>query len=238
MEVDYVVVGGGYAGLMCGKKLIDEGYKTLIFEMREIGGELSIFSKLSDFKEKYEKFIEEVKELRKEVPVEIGTVIKSKPVIVNSESGLKRLEARKIVLCTGAADIAPAKLNILGKRLAGIYTLENALKLLADNMKIGNKVLLAGNDKILELAESQLYRAGCEVEFSELEGDINVMGKSRVEGVEINGREYKCDTLVVYGGREPFNPLKLKGQPVGNISACTYDYEIVKKNVENFISSF
>ncbi|RLI73146.1 hypothetical protein DRP04_16130 [Archaeoglobales archaeon] len=234
--VDYVVIGGGYAGLVCGKKLIDEGFDTLIFEMRRVGGELSVFSRLSDFRTKYEKFIEEVEELKKEVPVEKGTVIKSKPVIVNSENGLKRFEAKKIILCTGATDVTPAKLNVIGKRVAGIYTLETALRLLSENMKIGSKVLLAGNDKILELAESQLYRLGYEVEFSKLEGDINVIGKTRVEGVEISGVEYTCDTLVVFGGREPFNPLKLKGIPVGNINTCTYDYSKVEENVKDFVS--
>jgi ribulose 1,5-bisphosphate synthetase/thiazole synthase len=238
--VDYVVVGGGYAGLMCGKKLIEEGFETLIFEMKEVGGELSFLSKLSDFNSAYEKYIEEIEELKKEVAVEKGTVIKSKPVIVSSENGLKRFEAKKILLCTGATDIVPAKLNVIGKRVAGIYTLETALRLLSENMKIGSKVLLAGKEgeesKILELAESQLYRLGYEVEFCGLDEDINVIGKERVEGVEIAGRTYKCDTLIVFGGRESFNPLKLRGMPVGNVSACTYDYSKVEEDVKNFIS--
>ncbi len=237
VTVDYVVVGAGYAGLMCGKKLIEEGFKTLVFDMRESGGELAVFSKLSDFRASYEKYIEEIEELKKEVPVERGTVIKSKPVIVNSGSGLKRFEAKKVILCTGATDIAPARLNILGKRVAGIYTLENALRLLSENMRIGNKILLAGkDDKVVELTEAQLYRLGYDVELSRLEGDVNVIGKERVEGVEISGETYKCDALIVFGGREPFNPLKLRGTPVGNVVTCTYDYSKVEENVKNFVS--
>ncbi len=235
--VDYVVIGAGYAGLLCGKKLIDEGFSIRVFDMREIGGELAVFSKLSDFRAMYEKYIEEIKELKNEVPVEMGTVIKSKPVIVNSKDGLKRYEARRVILCTGATDIAPARLNILGKRVAGIYTLETALRLLSENTRLGNKVLLAGTeDKIIEVAETQLYRMGYEVELSKLEGNVNVIGKDRVEGVEISGQVYKCDTFIVFGGREPFNPLKLRGTPVGNVVECTYDYAKVEENVKNFIS--
>ncbi len=236
MQVDYVVVGGGYAGLMCGKSLIEKGFNVLIFEMREIGGELSVFSKLGDFREKYECYIEEVEELKKEVPVEKGTVIKSKPVIVSSENGLKRLEAKRIVLCTGASDTIPSELNIVSRRMTGIYTLDNALRLIAEKEKIGSKVLLTGREKILKLAELQFCSLGYDTELIELEGDIRVYGKKRVEGVEIAGREYKCDTLVICNGREPFNPLKLKGLPVGNVSVCTYDYSKVEENVKNFIS--
>lgn len=237
VAVDYVVIGAGYAGLKCAEILMDKGFKTMVFDMRESGGEISVFSKLSDFSSSYEKYIEEVEELKKDIPVDIGTVIKSKPVIVNSGNGLKRFEARRILLCTGATDIAPAKLNVLGKRVAGIYTLETALRLISENTRIGNKVLIAAKeDKIVELAESQFYRLGYEVELSELEGDINVIGKERVEGVEIGGESYQCDALVIYGGRNPFNPLKLRGTPVGNVVACTYDYSKVEENVKNFLS--
>ncbi|WP_202319809.1 FAD-dependent oxidoreductase [Archaeoglobus neptunius] len=239
VAVDYVVVGAGYAGLKCAELLMDRGFKTLIFDMREAGGEISVFSRLSDFSSKYEKYIEEIRELRRDIPVDVGTVIKSKPVIVNSGNGLKRFEAKRVLLCTGATDIAPAKLNVLGKRVAGIYTLETALRLVSRDNKIGNKILIAAKeDKIVELAESQFYRMGYEVELSSLGDSINVIGRERVEGVEIEGETFKCDTLVVYGGRSPFNPLKLRGTPVGNVVTCTYDYSKVEENVKNFIAKF
>lgn len=237
VTVDYVVVGAGYAGLKCADALIDKGFNTLVFDMRGSGGEICVLSKLSDFSSKYEKYIQEVKELKKDIPVDVGTVIKSKPVIVNSGNGLKRFEAKRVLLCTGATDIAPAKLNILGKRMAGIYTLETALRLISEEKRIGNKILFAvKKDMIVEVAESQFYKLGYDVELAELRDDISVIGKERVESVEIGGETYSCDTLVVYGGRSPFNPLKLRGTPVGNIVTCTYDYSRVEENVKNFLS--
>lgn len=237
VSVDYVVVGAGYSGLMCGKKLIEKGFNTLVFEMREVGGELSTFAKLSDFRAKYEKYIEKVEQLSQEVPVEKGTVIKSKPVIVSSETGLKRLESKKVIICTGATDVAPARLNVLGKKIGGIYTLENALRLMAGNTRLGKKILfVTKEDKIVSVAEEQFYRLDYEVELVKLEGDINIIGKDHVEAVEVGGEKYSCDALVIYGGREPFNPLKLRGTPVGNVISCTYDYSKVEENVKNFVS--
>uniref|UniRef100_A0A7C3RAQ9 NAD(P)/FAD-dependent oxidoreductase n=1 Tax=Archaeoglobus fulgidus TaxID=2234 RepID=A0A7C3RAQ9_ARCFL len=237
VTVDYVVIGAGYAGLMCAEALMKRGFRTLVFDMRSSGGEIAVFSKLEEFRSKYEKYIEKVEEIKEEIPVDIGTVIKSKPVIVNSGNGLKRYEARRVILATGAADSAPVKLNVLSKKVRGIYTLDSALREISENNRIGEKVLLAAkDDAVVKLAESQLSRLDYDVEISELTGNVEVIGKERVEGVEISGVRYSCDTLVVYGGRNSFNPLKLRGTPVGNIVTCTYDYSKVEENVKNFIA--
>ena len=89
-SIDYVVIGAGYAGLMCAEALMDRGFKTLVFDMRSSGGEIAVFSKLEEFKSKYEKYIERVREIREDIPVDIETVIKSKPVILHSGKGLQR----------------------------------------------------------------------------------------------------------------------------------------------------
>jgi len=237
VAVDYVVIGAGYAGLSCAEVLMNKGFKTLVFDMRKSGGEIEVFSKLEGFRSKYEKYIERVEELKKNIPVDIGTVIKSKPVIVNSGNGLRRFESRRVILATGATDSAPVRLSVLSKKVEGIYTLENALRMLSENSKIGNRILFAAKeDWIVKLAEEQFTELGYEVEVIELSEDIGVVGKERVEGVESGGVMYKCDALVVYGGRVPFNPLKLRGTPVGNVVTCTYDYSKVEENVKNFIA--
>ncbi|MCS7121321.1 MAG: NAD(P)/FAD-dependent oxidoreductase [Archaeoglobaceae archaeon] len=237
VTVDYVVVGAGYAGLMCGKKLTEKGLNTLIFEMRESGGELVVFSKLDYFREKYEKYIKEVEELKSLLSVEKGTVIKSKPVIVSGENGLKRLDARKVLICTGAADLLPLKLNFLRKKMNGIYTLDNALRLIAEKNRIGEKILIAAkNEEVVKIAEQLFLSLNYNVETVEISGEINVFGKERVESVEAGGENFKCDTLVIYKGREAFNPLKLRGTPVGNIVTCTYNYSKVESNVKNFLA--
>lgn len=237
VSVDYVVIGAGYAGLNCAVRLIEKGLKILVFDMRGAGGELDVFSKLSVFAEEYTKYIEEVEELKKLVSVELGTVIKSKPVIVSSKNGLKRFESRRVLLCSGAADFAPVKLSALGKKIAGIYMLDHTLRAISEKKRIGEKILLVCNkDPIIKLAEKQLMEMNYSLETTNVGDKINVIGERRVEAVEIDGVEYKCDTLVFYNGREPFNPLKLKGTPVGNVVTCTYDYSKVEEHVKNFIS--
>ncbi|MEG9195200.1 MAG: FAD-dependent oxidoreductase [Candidatus Methanoglobus sp.] len=237
-SVDYVVIGAGYAGLHCAKKLIEKGFEVLVFDMRCAGGELEVFSKLGVFTEKYFKFIEEVNELKKEVNIDLGTVIKSKPVIVNSRNGLKRFEARRAILCTGAADKVPMRLNVLRKKMSGIYTLDQSLRILSENKKLGEKILIAGKrDFVVNLAEKQLEEMEYDFEFVEAEGeDIQVIGKEKVEAVRVNEVEHRCDTLIFFNGREPFNPLKLKGTPVGNVAVYTYDYLRVEENVRNFLA--
>lgn len=237
VSVDYVVIGAGYAGLNCAKRLIEKGFEIIIFDMRCIGGELEVFSKLSVFSERYQKYIEEVKELEKEVNVELGTVIKSKPVIVSSKNGLKRFDARRAILCSGAADNLPVKLNILRKKMTGIYTLDQSLRILSENKKLGEKILIVGKrDPILELVEKQFEEMEYEFEFLEAFEELEVMGKEKLEAVKVGDTEHRCDALIYFNGREPFNPLKLKGTPVGNIAVCSYDYSKVEENVRNYLA--
>ncbi|MEM0351094.1 MAG: FAD-dependent oxidoreductase [Archaeoglobaceae archaeon] len=238
ISADYVVIGAGYAGLHCAKKLIEKGLKVLVFDMREVGGELSVFSKLDVFAKEYDNYIKKIEELKETIPVEIGTVVKSKPVIVNTKNGLKRFEARRALLCTGAADFLPIKLNVLSKKVTGIYSLDQALRVISEN-KIGERILLVcKKEKIIEFTEKQLLEMNYSLEVVEVGEKIEIIGDKRVEGVEVEGVRYKCDTLVFYNGREPFNPLKLKGTPVGNIAVCSYDYSKVEEHVKNFLSKF
>lgn len=236
-SVDYVVIGAGFAGLHCARKLIDKGFNILVFDMREAGGELAVFSKLSEFAKEYEKYIKKIIELRETIAVEHGTIIKSKPVIVSSKNGLKRFEARRALLCTGATDFLPIKLNVLGKKISGIYTLDQALRVVAENKRIGEKIIfICKREPIVDLAIKQFAELNYTLEVVEVAENIEVSGEKRVEEVEINGVKYKCDAIVFYNGREPFNPLKLKGTPVGNVAVCSYDYSKVEEHVKNFLA--
>ncbi|MEM0265712.1 MAG: FAD-dependent oxidoreductase [Archaeoglobaceae archaeon] len=238
-SVDYVVIGAGFAGLHCARKLIDKGFNILVFDMREAGGELAVFSKLSGFAKEYEKYIKKMLELKEAIPIEFGTVIKSKPVIVSSKNGLRRFEARRALLCTGATDSLPIKLNVLGKKISGIYTLDHALRAVAENKRIGEKILfVCKREPVVNLAVKQFAELNYTIELVEVGENIEVRGEKRVEEVEVNGVKYRCDAIVFYNGREPFNPLKLKGTPVGNIAVCSYDYSKVEEHVKNFLAKF
>lgn len=238
-SVDYAVIGAGFAGLHCARKLIDKGFNVLVFDMRESGGELAVFAKLDEFAKEYEEYIKKINDLKETIPVEHGTVIKSKPVIVSSKNGLRRFEARRVLLCTGAADVLPIKLNVLGKKISGIYTLDQAVRAISERRRIGEKILfVCRKEPIVDLVIKQFAELNYVVEVTAISENVDVGGEKKVEEVEVNGVKYMCDALVFYNGREPFNPLKLKGTPVGNVVVCSYDYSKVEEHVRNFLSKF
>lgn len=133
--------------------------------------------------------------------------------------------------------MTPAASEVYGKRVAGIFTLETAIRLLAMGKRIGNKVLILvrREEGIFKALEEHLISKNYEVELLKSKSPAEVYGGKRVERVEIDGESIVCDTLIVYGGRMPFNPKNLKGELAGNVVECTYDYEKVEKNVQRIM---
>ncbi len=230
-----VVVGAGYAGISVAEKLREEGVEAKVYEMRGKGGELAEFARIEEFKEYYAKYIEKVEE--SEVEVIKGCVVSTNPFKVISPRGLEVGEEDNFFICTGAVDLTPAASEIYGKRVAGIYTLETAIRLLAMGKRIGNKVLVIArkDEGILKPLENHLADRDYEVEVLVSKEPAEVYGSRRVERVEVGGESISCGALVVYGGRVPFNPKNLKGKLAGNVVECTYDYEKVEKNVQSIM---
>lgn len=226
-----VIVGAGYSGLICAKNLIDLGYKVRIFEFKKIGGELAVFGKIPELEAHYESFISEMTSALEEVKVEKGCVVSTNPIKVLTPSGIELLE-EKAIIATGAVDRNPW---VLGKRPAGIFSPETAIKLISEGYRVGNSFLIAGDCEILDLLASHLSK-NHEVERVR-STEVYVYGNKRVEKVEVEGEEFKCDTLILFRGRKTFNPKKLVGYLVGNAVVCGYDYSLVRKNVKEFVSS-
>ncbi|MCX8172158.1 MAG: hypothetical protein N3D09_00900 [Archaeoglobaceae archaeon] len=225
-----VIVGAGYSGILCAEKLISIGYNVRIFDFKKPGGELAIFEKISELKENYSRFIEEMRAAIDGVKVEKGCVISTNPIKVLKPGGVEIINDRAII-ATGAVDRNPW---VFGKRPAGIFSPETAIKLISDGYKIGKKFLLAGEDKILDLLDSVLSK-NFEVERIK-STDVFVCGEKRVEKVYSEGVEFKCDTLILFRGRKTFNPRNLSGEFVGNAVVCGYDYFLIKKSVEELIN--
>lgn len=225
-----VIAGAGYSGLLCAKKLIELGYSVRIFDYKAPGGELVVFSKIPELKEHYGTFINEMKSALDDLRVEKGCVVATNPVKVLTPKGVEIIND-KAIIATGAVDCNPW---VFGKRPAGIFSPETAIKLIAEGYKIGAKFLLAGQSEILDLLEAVLLK-DFEVERTK-STDVYVHGRKRVEKVEAEGREFKCDTLILFRGRKAFNPRNLHGDLVGNAVVCGYDYSAVRKNVEEFIN--
>ncbi|MFN3384096.1 MAG: hypothetical protein ACK401_04290 [Archaeoglobaceae archaeon] len=224
-----VIVGAGYSGLICAKRLIELGYNPRIFEFKKVGGELAIFSKIPELEEYYGSFLDEMKSILGDLNVAKGCVVSTNPVKVLTPRGTEVIRDEAII-ATGAVDRNPW---VFGKRPAGIFSPETAIKLISEGYKIGNSFLLAGEGKILDLLERILSK-DYKVE-REKSTDVYVHGNKRVERVEVEGKEFRCDTLILFRGRKTFNPKNLNGHLIGNAVVCGYDYSLVRKNVEEFI---
>ncbi|WP_202318870.1 NAD(P)/FAD-dependent oxidoreductase [Archaeoglobus neptunius] len=234
--MEYAVVGAGYAGLRVARALTDMGFDAILYDAGVVGGELRIFEKLEEFKDQYGEFISEINELSEDLDVRKGCVLSTVPFKVLSARGVETCDA-KAVICTGATDLTPAASRVYGKRVAGIYTLETALRLLAFGFRIGSRVLVLARTggEVVDTASSQFVSMDYDVEVVNSTEPAEVFGRKRVERVEVDGEEFRADTLVVYGGRKPFNPRNLNGLMAGNIVECTYDYSAVRKNVDEII---
>jgi thioredoxin reductase len=225
-----VIVGAGYSGLLCAKRLKERGVKVRVFDFREPGGELLVFTKIPEFREHYGKFIDEMNSAISEVEVERGCVVSANPVKVLTPRGIEIIND-SAVIAAGAVDCNPWT---YGKRPPGVFSPETAIKLIAYGYSIGRRILLAGEDKVLDLLETVLGRK-CEVERTE-STEVYVEGDKRVQSVEADGEEFKCDTLILFRGRKTFNPKNLQGELIGNAIVKGYDYSSVKKSVEDYIN--
>ncbi|MEM2120532.1 MAG: FAD-dependent oxidoreductase [Archaeoglobaceae archaeon] len=227
-----VIVGAGYSGLICARNLIDFGYSVRLFDFRKAGGELAIFSKIPELKEHYESFVDEMKSVLGDLNVEKGCVISTDPLRILTPKGVEIVDD-KAIIATGAVDRNPW---VYGKRPAGIFSPETAIKLISEGYKIGNSFLIAGDGEVLELLATHLSKNHKVERVKSTE--VYVHGNKRVEKVEVEGEEFKCDTLILFRGRKTFNPKNLLGDLVGNAVVCSYDYSLVRKNVREFIKKF
>lgn len=239
MDGRIAVVGGGYSGVRMASILSEKGYDVVVFEGRD-GGEITVFNSLPELREHYIDYVEEYFELLKTVRIEKGVVRKvtrENLVLVSGCytdrdsrdcSNYGRFE--QVVVCTGCYDSNPISANIYGMRPAGIFSLENAIRLISKGYRIGREVLIFGDDAILEVFNSMLGRMKYSTHVVSGEYAV-VRGRERVEEVVVDGERFRCDTVVYFKKRECFNPFNLKGVKAGNINAKTYDYKEVKKDV-------
>jgi len=232
-KTEILIIGGGYSGSILFEILRSKGLEVLIADSK-LESEIEVFSKLEVFDSHYSEFIEEYKEILKHKPEILQTTIfktvKNEKWL--AESIEHRIEADEVFVCTGCYDKRPFSCKIFGMRPAGIFSIQNALELLAKGYRIGRRVLVFGHSKqrIFEVVEECLRKLKYDCEL--VVGDqAEVLGRERVEGVLVDGEKFSCDTLVYFCGRESFNPFNLEGIKAGNINTKCYDYDRVKKDV-------
>lgn len=235
---DLVVVGGGVAGLKAAADASAGGSSVALIERdAELGGVLAdlahaafgdggdldgpthiatLVDKLADAELFLNTAVTGLTRLD-DGSIELSTV---------GEGGVCSVQAASVVLATGMRSRGFGELLAVGSRPSGIYSAEEALRLMNRmGCRLGNKVVVAydGDDcrNVADVVAARLVETGS-ASAETVDGlPSEVMGTPRITGVVVDEATYECDGLVfvaepvaeraLYDGLEDVQNISLVG---------------------------
>jgi thioredoxin reductase len=176
---DLIVIGGGVSGLSSAIAAKKDGMdRVLILEKDEqLGGMMNqcihsgfgaeIFKEELTGPEFSQRFIDKAEDL--EIECKLNTMalqIRKDKVVtaVNSEEGIFEIKGRTIVFAAGCMENTKEAVNILGSKMAGIYTAGTAQKIVnTEGFLPGKQAVIVGSGNLGLMMARTMYLEGAKV---------------------------------------------------------------------------
>ncbi len=179
-EYELAIIGGGPGGLAAAARAKELGLKDVIIIEREyfLGGilpqcihsgfGLEIFKEELTGPEYAQVFIDKIKKARTEAMLDTMalSIDKDRIITVTGKScGIKKINAKSIILALGCREKTRGAINIPGSRPAGIFTAGLVQKMInIEGYLPGRKIVVLGSGDIGLIMARRLTLEGCRVE--------------------------------------------------------------------------
>ncbi|MCM1990104.1 NAD(P)/FAD-dependent oxidoreductase [Oceanirhabdus seepicola] len=176
---DLIVIGGGPAGMFAVAQAKKRGLDNILLIERdkELGGMLNQcihsgfgtgeFDKELTGTEFVHKMVKKIEELNIDYWINTSVYDISDDNIVstvNSERGIKKIKGKAIILTTGAMERPRGSMNILGSKIAGVFTAGSAQRFINEQGVLpGKNVVVLGSRDIGMVVARQLKIEGCNI---------------------------------------------------------------------------